>query len=140
MQKRIISGIPSRQELFQLLQVNPGLLVIKLGATWCKPCKKIAPALERFFASSPDEVLCADLDVDECVDLYSFFKSKKMVNGIPVVLCYVKGNTTFAPNDMVTGADQEQLVAFFKRCGDALAKLQYQENVAAQLKTGESYK
>ena len=65
MQKRIISGIPSRQELFQLLQVNPGLLVIKLGATWCKPCKKIAPALERFFASSPDEVLCADLDVDE---------------------------------------------------------------------------
>ena len=140
MQKRIISGIPSRQELFQLLQVNPGLLVIKLGATWCKPCKKIAPALERFFASSPDEVLCADLDVDECVDLYSFFKSKKMVNGIPVVLCYVKGNTTFAPDDMVTGADQGQLVAFFKRCGDALAKLQYQENVAAQLKTGESNK
>ena len=138
MQKKIISGIPSRQELFQLLQVNPGLLVIKLGATWCKPCKKIAPALERFFASSPDEVLCADLDVDECVDLYSFYKSKKMVNGIPVVMCYVKGNTTFAPDDMITGADHEQLVAFFKRCGNALAKLQYQEKVASQLKTGDN--
>ena len=135
MPKKIVSCIPTRDVFFQLLQANPGLVIIKLGATWCKPCKKIAPVLEKFFASSPDEVVCADLDVDECVDLYSFFKSKKMVNGIPVVLCYYKGNNTYVPNDSVTGADQGQLAAFFTRCGNAMAKMQYEESVNAQVNT-----
>jgi thioredoxin-like negative regulator of GroEL len=122
---------------FQLLQANPGLIIIKLGASWCKPCKKISPALEKFFASSPEEVICADLDVDECVDLYSFFKSKKMVNGIPAVLCYNKGNHTYIPNDSNTGADQGQLAAFFTRCGNNLAKLQYEEKVSMQINNGD---
>ena len=49
-----------------------------------------------------------------------------MVNGIPVLLCYKKGNLTFIPDDMVTGADPQQLHLFFTRCGkhltDALTK------------------
>jgi hypothetical protein len=40
-----------------------------------------------------------------------------MVNGIPVILMYKKGNTSFTPDDSVTGADPTQLDAFFKRCG-----------------------
>ena len=124
MQKQIISGIPSRKEFFELLTVNPGLIIIKLGATWCGPCKKIAPALEGFFATSPDNVLCADLDVDECDDLYAMMKSKKMVNGIPVVLCYRKGNTSYIPDDSVTGADPAQLSAFFHRCGIYQSQIQ----------------
>lgn len=124
MQKQIISGIPSRKEFFDLLAVNPGLIVIKLGATWCGPCKKIAPALEGFFATSPDNVLCADLDVDECDDLYAMMKSKKMVNGIPVVLCYKKGNTSYIPDDSVTGADPAKLSAFFHRCGIYQSQIQ----------------
>ena len=47
-------------------------------------------------------------------------KSKKMVNGIPVMLCYKKGNETFIPDDMVTGAEPIGLDAFFKRCGNHL--------------------
>lgn len=43
-----------------------------------------------------------------------------MVNGIPVVLCYKKGNTTFIPDDIITGADPTQLHLFFKRCGKHL--------------------
>ena len=117
MQKQIISGIPSRKEFFDLLAVNPGLIIIKLGATWCGPCKKIAPVLEGFFATSPANVLCADLDVDECDDLYAMMKAKRMVNGIPVVLCYKKGNTSYIPDDSVTGADPGKIAAFFKRCG-----------------------
>ena len=40
-----------------------------------------------------------------------------MVNGIPVMLCYKKDNTSFIPDDSVTGSDPVQLDAFFKRCG-----------------------
>jgi len=40
-----------------------------------------------------------------------------MVNGIPVILCYKKGNQTFIPDDSITGADPGELDAFFRRCG-----------------------
>ena len=87
-------------------------------------CKVIAPIVDAFFLSSPKNVICADIDVDESIDLYAYLKSKKMVNGIPVILCYVKGNTGFSPNDSVTGADPAQLDAFFKRCGNHLKKIE----------------
>jgi len=116
----VISVFESRQDFLKLLQVNPGLVIVKLGATWCGPCKQIAPVVHGFFASSPNDVVCADIDVDESFDLYAYFKSKKMVNGIPVMLCYKKGNVTFIPDDTVTGAEPAALDAFFKRCGGHL--------------------
>ena len=116
-QKTVISQFKSRDEFLRLLQNNPGLVVLKLGATWCGPCKRIKPVLDGFFASSPDNVICCDIDVDECSDLYIYFKSKKMVNGIPAILLYKRGNTTYIPDDSVTGADPVELDKFFKRCG-----------------------
>jgi thioredoxin-like negative regulator of GroEL len=120
MSKQVISEIADRQAFFHLLQHNPGLIIIKLGAQWCAPCAKIKPAVHGFFASSPPEVVCADIDVDQSFDFYSFLKSKKMVNGIPVLLCYKKGNATYIPDDTVTGADPQGLHQFFSRCGKHL--------------------
>jgi thioredoxin 1 len=120
MSKEIISEIPDRTSLFYLLDHNPGLIIIKLGATWCGPCKQIQPIVNGFFASSPPEVICADIDVDRCMDLYAFLKSKKMVNGIPVILCYKKGNATYIPDDSIIGSDPNQLHLFFQRCGKHL--------------------
>ena len=124
--KVIISKFENRQEFLTLLQVNPGIIILKLGATWCGPCKKIAPVLEGFFATSPANVICADIDVDESFDLYAYLKNKKMVNGIPAILLYRKGNTTFAPNDSITGANPKDLDDFFKRCGVHLLEVEKQ--------------
>ena len=71
--KQIISVFETRGSFLKLLEVNPGLVIIKLGATWCGPCRKIAPVIEAFFASSPNNVVCADIDVDESIDLYEFY-------------------------------------------------------------------
>ena len=120
MSKEIISEIANRDAFFHLLQHNPGLIILKLSASWCAPCAKIKPVVNGFFASSPPEVVCGDIDVDQCFDFYSFLKSKKMVNGIPVLLCFKKGNATYIPDDMVTGADPQQLHQFFVRCGKHL--------------------
>ena len=124
MSKQIVSEIPNRDAFFHLLKHNPGLIVIKLGAEWCGPCKQIKNVVHAFFASSPPAVVCADIDVDQSFDFYSFLKSKKMVNGIPVLLCYKKGNMTFIPDDSITGADPSALDAFFKRCGLHLLSVQ----------------
>jgi thiol-disulfide isomerase/thioredoxin len=121
MSKQVISEIPNRDSFFHLLKHNPGLIVIKLGAEWCGPCKQIKNVVHAFFVSSPPEVVCADIDVDKCFDFYSFLKSKKMANGIPLILCYKKGNVTFIPDDSVTGSDAGQLHLFFKRCGEHLS-------------------
>lgn len=114
--KQIIASFENRGEFLKLLQANPGLVIMKLGATWCGPCKVIAPVVHAFFASSPQNVICADIDVDESFDLYAVLKQKKMVNGIPVILLFKKGNVSFVPDDSVTGSGAAELDAFFKRC------------------------
>ena len=119
-QKIIVSYFQTREHFISLLEKNPGLVIIKMGASWCGPCKKIKPVVDAFFTSSPDNVICCEIDVDESVDLYLYFKSKRMVNGIPVLLCYKKGNATYIPDDMVTGSDAAQLHQFFTRCGKHL--------------------
>jgi len=128
LEKQVISVFPTREDFLKLLKVNKGLVIVKLGATWCGPCKQIAPIVEAFFATSPPNVICADIDVDESFDLYSFLKSKRMVNGIPVMLCYRQGNYTYAPDDMITGSNPNDLHAFFLRCGKYLQQIRNQAN------------
>ena len=120
MNKKVISEIANRETFIHLLEHNPGLIVLKLGAEWCGPCHQIKDVVHAFFASSPDEVVCCDIDVDVSFDFYSFLKSKKMVNGIPVMLCYKKGNKTFIPDAIHTGSDAQGLHNFFKQCGNHL--------------------
>ena len=120
MSKQVISEIANRDAFFVLLQNNPGLIIIKLGASWCGPCKVIEKSVHGFFASSPPEVICADIDVDVSFDFYSFLKSKKMVNGIPALLLYKKGNSTYIADDSVVGSDALELHKFFIRCGNYL--------------------
>jgi thiol-disulfide isomerase/thioredoxin len=127
MSKQIISEISNRDSFFNLLKSNPGLIILKFGAKWCGPCKIVEKPIHGFFATSPPEVICGDIDVDVSYDLYAFLKSKKMINGIPVVLCYKKGNNSYIPDDIITGNDLVQLDKFFIRCGkhlmDALTQI-----------------
>jgi thiol-disulfide isomerase/thioredoxin len=119
--KTIITYFQSRTQFMRLLENNPGLIIIKMGANWCGPCKKIKNIVDDFFALSPDDVICCEIDIDESYDVYSYLKNKKMVNGIPVILCYKKGNISYIPDDAITGSDSLQLDAFFKRCGQHLS-------------------
>ena len=134
MSKKIISEIANREAFFHLLGHNPGLIILKLGATWCGPCKKIENIVHAFFASSPDNVVCGDIDIDESFDFYALLKSKKMVNGIPVLLCYKKGNSTYIPDDIVTGSEPVALDAFFKRCGNHLTEANKVNPIPTQIK------
>jgi len=124
--KEIISEITTRDAFFHLLKNKPGLVILKLGAEWCGPCKQIKHIVHAFFATSPPAVVCGDIDVDKSFDFYSMLKSKKMVNGIPAILCYKRGNETFIPDDIVTGSDPAGLDAFFKRCANHLTSVQIQ--------------
>ena len=112
----IITEIKTREEFVGLLARNPGQFIIKFGAEWCGPCKKMSDLFHSWVEKMPNNVQVAILDVDESFEIYAYLKSKKMVNGVPVILCYQKGNLNFIPDDVVIGADHGQINLFFQRC------------------------
>ena len=106
----------SKEDFSKALINNPGILVIKFGAEWCGPCKKIDHLVYEWMSNLPETIQGAIIDIDDNFELYAFLKSKKQVNGVPVILCYKKGNVTAIPNDVVVGADENQIKIFFAKC------------------------
>ena len=108
--------IKNREHFFQILAENPGLVIIKFGASWCGPCKLIEAAVDKYFKQMPNNVQCMSIDIDDSFDIYAFLKSKKMINGIPAILCYNKGNDSYVPDEFVSGANLQQIADFFDAC------------------------
>jgi thioredoxin-like negative regulator of GroEL len=108
-------GIESNIEFRNLLSENPGIIVIKFGAEWCNPCKRIEEPLKHYISQLSDQVLPVIVDVDESFEVYAYLKNKRMINGIPVILAYYKGNINYAPDDIHIGTDLNQLRDFFER-------------------------
>lgn len=109
---------------FNILQTNnPGLLLLKFGATWCRPCQTVDHIIDAYFKYAPTNVLCAKLDIDDNMELYGYLKKRRVLNGIPVVLCYEIGNTEVMPTDSVTGASEREIALFFQRCNVLTQKI-----------------
>jgi thiol-disulfide isomerase/thioredoxin len=113
--KQIVNRISNKDEFFYLLERNPGLVLLKFGATWCGPCKVVDPIIYEYFNNTPDKVICASLDIDDNFELYGYFKKSRVTNGIPVVLCYSADNKNIMPTDSITGSNKTELINFFNR-------------------------
>lgn len=116
----IIHKIDNRQALLDLLPRNPGLIFIKFGAEWCAPCKLIENDLDEHIKQMSDDIQCIILDIDESFDVYAYMKSKKIVQSIPSIICYQKGNNRYVPDDVYCGSDKKELKLFFDRCKEEL--------------------
>ena len=102
-----------------ILAHNPGLVVIKVGAAWCPPCQAVRPLVHNWFARLSLEsaaVQAVEVDADASPAFYAFLKRKRVVNGIPAILCYAADNAHHVPDDMVVGAAPFEVNAFFERC------------------------
>lgn len=110
----------SPEELQTILKdENDKHIVIKFGATWCVPCKKIETVLHDSFLEMPDTVYCFDLDVDDNIELFGKLKSKKMVKTIPALLyynCKSDRNDKWYVSDMsLFSSDNDDVMNFFKQ-------------------------
>jgi thiol-disulfide isomerase/thioredoxin len=113
--REIITNIKDRKEFFDLLSSKNSMLVIKFGAEWCGPCKKIEKLVNDWFAILPSTVKCGILDADESFELFAFLKTRKIVTTIPAILRYDEDNDHWAPNDCLSSSDFNDVNAFFDK-------------------------
>ena len=97
----------------EILPQNNGYIILKFTADWCGPCKSIKSLVEEKTKDLPSTIKYYEIDVDEHIDLFSFFKSKKMCKGIPALFAFKKGNLTFVPDHSVLGADSDEITKLF---------------------------
>lgn len=78
------------------VEQHDGLAVVDFWATWCAPCRLIAPILDQLAAEYHGRVKVTKLDVDTNVKTASRFN----VRSIPTILFFKNGRLV----DQVVGA------------------------------------
>jgi thioredoxin 1 len=111
-----LEEIGNPEEFAAELEKNTGVIIVKFGATWCKPCMKIEAQVKDSMLKLPDKFKCYIIDIDDYLELYAFLKTKRMVNGIPAILAWKKGNTGTIPDAVVNSSDPTEVNAFFQKC------------------------
>ncbi|XP_062546431.1 thioredoxin-2 [Armigeres subalbatus] len=77
------------------------LVLVDFFATWCGPCKVIAPKLDELQAKHADRVVIIKVDVDECEEL----AIKYNISSMPTFL-YIKNKDVVY---QFSGANAERL-------------------------------
>ena len=110
------------KELLDMCSKLNKILIIKFTAEWCKPCKKIAPYVDKRTNNiNKKNIYWVEVDIDESMDLYMLLKTKRMVSGIPTMLAWFPNTDRdqtkwYIPDDSISGTDISQVGKFFDRC------------------------
>ena len=99
-----IVHLKKRQELKDFIKTS-NAFVIDFTATWCNPCKTIAPLIEQAWEQIKTHFDMVIVDADEGSDICSFMK----VKGYPTLVSFI--NKEIA--ESVMGADIEGVKHFF---------------------------
>jgi thioredoxin len=80
----ILTELRDRAHFAEVLQKNPGLFIVKFGAEWCGPCKKLKPELEALEAAHKGEIKIVRIDVDKNKTL----ARELQITEIPIIMIY----------------------------------------------------
>lgn len=76
------------EENFNALLNTGKPVMIDFGATWCGPCKALAPRIEEIEKEYDGRAIIGTADVDECSDLAAKFR----IRNVPTVLFFKAGS------------------------------------------------
>ena len=101
----MVRHIESEKEFNEL--VGKGRVLVDFFATWCGPCRMIAPNLEELGKDPSFEVEILKVDVDELEDLARAFQ----IYTIPTLMYFVDGKLVRRESTFMR---KDQIVAFCK--------------------------
>ncbi|MBR1549674.1 MAG: thioredoxin [Bacteroidales bacterium] len=76
------------EENFNEMIASGKPVMIDFGATWCGPCKALAPRIEEIEKEYEGKAMIGTADVDECSDLAAKFR----IRNVPTVLFFKAGS------------------------------------------------
>ena len=87
--------------------ISSGNVLVDFYATWCGPCKMLAPVLEEV-ASDRDELKVVKMDIDENMELAKTYG----VMSVPTLMLFKDGNMVskkigFMPKELITSWVEE---------------------------------
>lgn len=92
------------------MTIGEGITLVDFYATWCGPCRMIAPFIEEISEKYQGKIKVAKVDVDECGNI----ASKYGINAIPALLIFkdseiITSNVGFMPQDAIETLIQNAL-------------------------------
>lgn len=74
-------------EQFNKIAASGKAVIIDFYATWCGPCKRLSPMLEKFGKEYKDKIKIVKIDVDQNADIANYFG----IQSIPLLHFYKDG-------------------------------------------------
>ncbi|XP_055379816.1 thioredoxin-2-like [Condylostylus longicornis] len=91
----------------QLKNAGDKLVVVDFFATWCGPCKIIAPVLEELATSFAGKAVVLKVDVDECEEV----AADNQISSMPTFVFFKDSKEI----DRFSGANAENLKQHFEK-------------------------
>lgn len=92
-----------------LISVKDKLVLIKMGAEWCQPCRVQSPIIEQF-ATENEDILVFSCDIDENHEISKKFK----VRGVPSLIFLKNGEVVHTKVGLTPLTELNDIVAKLK--------------------------
>ena len=86
--------------------VKSGVVLVDFWATWCAPCRRLAPTVDQLAEEYSGRITVAKVDIDE----NPMTPSKFMVRGIPTLLLFKDGDLKETVVGLATKDDLSRMI------------------------------
>lgn len=81
-------------------------VLVDFSATWCQPCQRQMPLLEKFAAENGGRVKVVKVDIDDS----PMITSKLKIKGVPTLMLFQEGSSVASKVGLTSLAEMNNLV------------------------------